>query len=67
MYDMDSPETLGKEGYVEFMDYQYPSDPVNIATKIPKTTTAYRPAVSGDSRRENDADIDLSEVERNQI
>jgi hypothetical protein len=70
MYDMEkinallglSPETLDEDTTIDFMEDDYPDEPVNIATEIPQTTTAYGHSLS---RYGSDADIDRSEVERN--
>ena len=72
MYDMDkinallglSPAATDEDTTVEFMDEDYPDEPVNIATEIPQTTTVYGHAMSRDRRSGIDTDIDRSEVER---
>ena len=54
MYDMDkinallglSPEAPDDDTTVDFTDDDYPDEPVNIATEIPQTTTAYGHAMS---------------------
>ena len=64
MYDMEKINALlGLPGN-EFKDDEYPDEPVNIATEIPQTTTAYGHSLSRDRRYGSDTDIDRSEVER---
>ena len=72
MYDMDkinallglSPAATDEDTAIEFKDDDYPDEPLNIATEIPQTTTAYGHAMSRDRRHGSNADIDRSEVER---